>query len=302
MDTETPRPPRSPRGRARLVPVVGLVALLLGGCGDGGISLPTPSGSLSVPSISVSLPSVTRSPSLEPPETEAPTEAPTEEPTQTPETEEPTEQPTETPEPTRTATPRPTRSAVVTQTATASVTETATATPTPTPTETATPTASAAPAATDADDGGVPAWLWWLLAAVLAGLAAFLYLRSRRQQAWDAELDGAQAEVGWLARELLPQLQRSSTPDALAGGWQVSADRVSAAEDRLTGLEASAPDETRAARARSLRDAVRASRIDVEVLLDGRDQAGIPVALATATARLLEALDPGPPDPASPPR
>jgi hypothetical protein len=264
---------------------VGLVALLLGGCSDGGISLPTPSGSLSVPSISVSRPSVTRSPSVEPPETEAPTEAPTPEPTETP-----------TPEPTKT--PRPTKSVVVTETATASVTETAT--PTPTPTETVTPTASAAPAATDADDGGVPAWLWWLVAAVLAGLAGFLYLRSRRRQAWDAELDGAQAEVGWLARELLPQLQRSSTSDALAGGWQVSADRVSAAEDRLTGLEASAPDETRAARARSLRDAVRASRIDVEVLLDARDQTGIPVALAAATARLLEALDPGPPNPAPP--
>ena len=295
MDTGTPRSPNSPRARARLVPVVGLVALLLSGCGDGGISLPTPSGSLSVPSISVSLPSVTRSPSLEPPETEAPTEAPTEEPS-----EEPSETSTPTPEPTRT--PRPTKSVVVTETATASVTETAT--PSPTPTETPSPTAtdSAAPAATDADDGGVPAWLWWLVAAALAGLAAFLYLRSRRQQAWDAELAVAQAEVGWLAHELLPQLQRSSTTDALAGGWQVSADRVSAAEDRLTGLEASAPDETRAARARSLRDAVRASRTDVEGLLDSRDQSGIPVVLATATARLLEALDPGPADPAPPAR
>ena len=295
MDTGTPRSPRSPRARARLLPVVGLVTLLLSGCGDGGISLPTPSGSLSVPSISVSLPSVTRSPSPEPPETEAPTEAPTEEPT-----EEPSETSTPTPEPTRT--PRPTRSVVVTETATASVTETATPSPTPTETPSPTATTSAAPAATDADDGGVPAWLWWLVAAALAGLAAFLYLRYRRQQAWDAELDGAQAEVGWLAHELLPQLQRSSTTDALAGGWQVSADRVSAAEDRLTGLEASAPDETRAARARSLRDAVRASRTDVEVLLDSRDQAGIPVVLATATARLLEALDPGPADPAPPPR
>ena len=293
MDTGTPRSPRSPRARARLVPVVGLVALLLSGCGDGGISLPTPSGSLSVPSISVSLPSVTRSPSVEPPETEAPTEAPTEEPS-----EEPSETATPTPEPTKT--PRPTKSVVVTETATASVTETATPYPDahrdpPDPDGTRrrrpppTPTTVASPPGC----GGWSPPRW-------PGSPAFLYLRSRRRQAWDAELDGAQAEVGWLARELLPQLQRSSTSDALAGGWQVSADRVSAAEDRLTGLEASAPDETRAARARSLRDAVRASRIDVEVLLDARDQTGIPVVLAAATARLLEALDPGPADPAPP--
>ena len=32
--------------------------------------------------------------------------------------------------------------------------------------------------------------------------------------------------MGWLGRELLPQLQQTRTPDALAGGWQVSAARV----------------------------------------------------------------------------
>jgi hypothetical protein len=75
----------------------------------------------------------------------------------------------------------------------------------------------------------------------------------------------------------------------------VSAARVSATEDVLTGLEASAPDEQRAARARTLRDAVRASRADVESLLATRDQAAAPVLLAAASSRLLGALTPAPP-------
>jgi len=233
----------------------------------------------------------TEAPSAEAPETATPTEEPTEEPTQ-----EPTEEPSETEQ--ATPPPRPTRS-VVTQTVTPTppVTETATATVTPTPTETATPTptTSAAPAATDVDDGGLPAWLWWLLAILLAGLAAYLIVMARRRSAWDAEEADAEVEVGWLARELLPQLQQAGTPDALAGGWQVSAARVSAVEDRLTGLESSAPDQTRTARARDLRDAVRAARTDVESLITSRDQLSAPVVLAASIARLQELLNPPPP-------
>ena len=50
----------------------------------------------------------------------------------------------------------------------------------------------------------------------------------------------------------------AGTADALAGGWRVAALRVTALEDRLTRLETVAPDETSGARARQLRDAVRA--------------------------------------------
>ena len=103
-----------------------------------------------------------------------------------------------------------------------------------------------------------------------------------------------------MGRELLAQLQQTTTTDALAGGWQVSAARVREVEDRLTGLEASAPDEQRAARATELRDAVRSSRTDVETLISTRDQAGTPVVLATATSRLLEVLNPTPPPPPTP--
>lgn len=287
MDTRTPGATRS---RAWILPVSGLAVLLLSGCGGEGIDVPSPTRTL--PSVTVSVP--TEAPSAEAPETATPTEEPTEEPTQ-----EPTEEPSETEQ--ATPTPRPTRSVVVTQTVTPTppVTETATATVTPTPTETPTPTptptTSAAPAATDVDDGGLPAWLWWLLAILLAGLAAYLIVMARRRSAWDAEEADAEVEVGWLARELLPQLQQAGTPDALAGGWQVSAARVSSVEDRLTGLESSAPDQTRTARARDLRDAVRAARTDVESLITSRDQLSAPVVLAASIARLQELLNPPPP-------
>jgi hypothetical protein len=309
MDTNSTGQKRS---RAWLVPVSGVLALLLAGCGGDGINVPSPTRT-DLPSVSVSIPS--RSPSVEAPETATPTPEASEAPTETPEptpTETPEPTPTETPEPAPTPrpspTPRPTRSVVVTATVTptTSVTETATATATetPTPTETATPTpeptTAAAPAATDAEDGGLPAWLWWVLAALLAALAAYLILRARRRAAWDAELAEAEAEVSWLGRELLAQLQQTTTTDALAGGWQVSAARVREVEDRLTGLEASAPDEQRAARATELRDAVRSSRTDVETLISTRDQAGTPVVLATATSRLLEVLNPTPPPPPTP--
>jgi len=287
MDTRTPGATRS---RAWILPVSGLAVLLLSGCGGEGIDVPSPTRTL--PSVSVSVP--TQSPSAEAPETATPTEEATQEPTEEP-TQEPTEEPSETEQ--ATPTPRPTRSVVVTQTVTPTppVTETATATVTPTPTETPTPTTSAAPAATDVDDGGLPAWLWWLLAILLAGLAAYLIVMARRRSAWDAEEADAEVEVGWLARELLPQLQQAGTPDALAGGWQVSAARVSSVEDRLTGLESSAPDQTRTARARDLRDAVRAARTDVESLITSRDQLSAPVVLAASIARLQELLNPPPP-------
>ena len=280
------------RSRVWLAPACGLAVLLVAGCGDGGITVPTPSGSLSIPSISVSrpsasIPSETTEPSVIVPE--SPTPEPSDEPSTEPPDETSTPEPTETP----TKTPRPTKSVVVTET----VTPTPEDTPTPseTPTATPSPTVSAAGEPVDADDGGLPAWLWWLLAALLAALAVWLVLRARRRSAWDAELAPVEAEIDCFGRELLPQLQQTRTPDALAGGWHVSAARVEAAEDQLTGLEASAPDETRAARARTLRDAVRTSRTDVDTLVANRDQASTPVVLAEATTRLLSALEPPPP-------
>ncbi len=295
------------RSRGLLGPAGATVALLLTGCGGGGITLPTPSVTLpTIPSISVSLPSISvpvpsiSVPSLPVPPTAVVPDTPTPDPTETPSD---TPTPTRTPAPTpptptpTTAPPTPTETTSVVVTATVTptreVSRTATATPTPTPTPSATVTAAPEPVA--GEDGGIPGWVWLVLAALLAGLAGFLVVRSRRRAAWDAELAEAEAEVAWFGRVLLPQLQQTNTPDGLAGGWQVSAARVSAAEDRLTGLEAAAPEEERAARARTLRDAVRASRADVESLLATRDQTAAPVQLAAATSRLLTALNPPPP-------
>lgn len=302
VDTDnTPHPTRSVLGSALAVAVV----LVLGGCGGDGITLPTPTRSL--PSVSISIP--TRSPSVEvtdTPTTEEPTSEPTEEPTVEP-TVKPTVEPTSTPTvvPTQEPTPEPTPTksvivtATVTPTATATETATATATVTPTPTTTPTPSPTETPATDPVDEsaGGIPPWLLWVvLAAVAAGLGAYLVVRARRRRAWDADASAAELEVAWFARELLPQLQQARTTEALEGGWEVSAARVGAVEDRLTGLEAAAPDETRRTEAGGLRDAVRAARADVESLIASDDPQGAPYQLAATSARLQAALNsPAPP-------
>ena len=56
--------------------------------------------------------------------------------------------------------------------------------------------------------------------------------------------------MAWFARVLVPELGQSGSLDQVAGGWTVGANRIAAVEDRLTILEASAPDEaTRTGRA-----------------------------------------------------
>jgi len=94
-----------------------------------------------------------------------------------------------------------------------------------------------------------------------------LLVRARRRRAWRADLSAAEDEVAWFARMLVPELRQAGSPERVAGGWTVAASRVSAVEDRLTALEASAPDDAGRARTRTLRDAVRSSRGRMQELL-----------------------------------
>lgn len=139
------------------------------------------------------------------------------------------------------------------------------------------------------------AWPWWLLAALvlLGGAGSALVIgRTRRRHAWDTDLEVAESEMAWLARELLPALQAAGNTEAIAGGWQVEAARVGATEDRLTGLSSAAPDDHRKARSRALRDAVRTARHEVEGLLLSDDVTAARLGLATIATTLTDVLTP----------
>jgi hypothetical protein len=87
-----------------------------------------------------------------------------------------------------------------------------------------------------------------------------LVSRGRRRAAWRSELAAAEGEVAWLARTLIPELRHAASPEQAAGGWVVGSSRTSALDDRLTALEATAPDEAGRTRAHELRTAVRTAR------------------------------------------
>ena len=200
----------------------------------------------------------------------------------------PTEIPSETPSqsPSETPTPSPTESAPPSATAEAS--------PTPSP--------ESADGETSADEDGVPAGVWWLVAAVVAGLAIGvpLVLRSRRRKTWQADYATAKAEAAWLTRELVPELRRSGSREQVAGGWGVSSARVRALEDSLTALEATSPDEPSGAQARALRDAVRAARVRIEALVAPGSGLSTSAELAGVSTDLELALRQAGPSPTEP--
>jgi hypothetical protein len=103
---------------------------------------------------------------------------------------------------------------------------------------------------------------------VLAGAALtwFLVARSRARRRWRDELGAAEADVAWLARELLPSMRGTGTRDRAVGAWDVSRARVLATEDQLTALAASAKEQGDGDRALALRDALRDTRQRMESL------------------------------------
>jgi hypothetical protein len=157
---------------------------------------------------------------------------------------------------------------------------------------TSTPT-DETPASDSADGSSVPSWVWWLVVglAVVAGVVALVLVpRARRRRAWDAELTEAENEMGWLVREFLPQLQTAGSAEVVAGVWQVGAGRVTLVEDQLTRMESAAPDDGRAHQARALRDAVRAARQRMEILLRSPDPATLPGEVASIATELSVSL------------
>jgi hypothetical protein len=181
---------------------------------------------------------------------------------------------TELPSPTRTPTatlPTPTRTPSGTQTPTETPTQTVTQTPTETATDAPEDQAAGGQAGEGqaGEDEGVPPWVWWVVAAVGVGclVAVPLTVRGRRRASWRRELDRQESEVEWFARDLLRGLRHAGSHDEMAGGWAVSQKRVAAAEDELTVLESTAPDEAGRTRARSLRDALRHARTRLQLLV-----------------------------------
>ena len=244
-----------------------VATLLVASCGgDGAPGLPTVTPSQSV---TATIPAATRS-SIGP-ETPTPTAtisrptrppAPTDSPTPTQTTTATTASPTRSP--TRPETPVPVPTATI-STATPTATQ-VTASPSPTPSES--PTTLSSAAGSSAATTGVPTWLWWLLAALALAtvIAVPLLVSARRRRAWWAGLTAAENEVAWFARVLIPELQQAGSVERVAGGWAVGSSRVSAVEDRLTALEASAPDDAGRTWARTLRDAVQTAREHVQEL------------------------------------
>ena len=274
-----------------------LAIMVLTSCAGGGnIEGPaTPSRSASqLPTPTVSLPTSTRSAPR--PEIPSPTPA---KPSPALSSNRPTEEPTSPQEPTPTpsATKNPSRSPIreeptATQTVTAAPSpSTVTRSVTISPSPTASPSPSSSAAGESAETGAV-SWFWWALGGLLlaAAVATPLLVRAHRRRVWRADFATAGQEVAWFARVLVPELGQSGSLDQVEGGWSVGANRIAAVEDRLTVLEASAPDDAARTGTRTLRDAVRASRGRVEELLQSGDPDAISPTLNEVAAELEAAL------------
>ena len=275
---------------AKRAAVLTAVALLLIACGEGGApSLPSGTSSRSageLPSLTATVPDLTRSPTRP------------ESPTQTAEPPSPTrsvtrpERPAQTvttTEPPRRASAEPALAALAAPTPLSTPSLSASLT-TPSPSFT-TPSPPAPGAAADTSDA--TGWLWWLLAAVIVAVAVAvpLLLRVRRRRAWRADLAAAEGEVAWFARVLVPELRLAESLDQAAGGWTVGSSQVSALEDRLTALEATAPDDAGRTRARTLRDAVRTARTRLHGLLTAGQIGTFQRDLDAVAAELERALE-----------
>jgi hypothetical protein len=135
--------------------------------------------------------------------------------------------------------------------------------------------------------------VWWLIGAVVlaAAVTTVVLLRRRsKKQAWAERFGATKGQVAWFARELIPQLGRAPTAAQMAGGWRIEAERIVSIEDQLTTLEATGVDDVGRGRARTLRDAVRASRTRLAGLDGTADTVAATDLLRSAAAELETAL------------
>ncbi len=150
------------------------------------------------------------------------------------------------------------------------------------------------PAVAAADTStATPAWVWWLigLLALAAVITTVLLVRRRgRRHAWEEQFTAAQGEVAWFARELVPELGREPTVQQIMGGWRIEAGRVSSVEDRLTSLAASGPDDPASAKARTVRDALRTARLQLDGIGVAADPPDVHALLWSVAERLETAL------------
>ena len=274
------------------------IGMLTSCAGGGNIEASAPpsrsAGQLPTPTVSLATP--TRSA----PRPEVPSPTPTE-PSPAFSSSRPTEEPTasQEPESTPSATKNPSRSPIRVETTT-TTTQTVTAASSPStvtrsvtisPSPTASPSPSSSPESEPGAAGAV-SWLWWVLAGLLlaAAVATPLLVRAHRRRVWRADFAAAEQEVAWFARVLIPELNQSGSLEQVEGGWIVGSNRIAAVEDRLTALDASAPDDATRTGTRTLRDAVRASRRRVEELLQSGNPEAISPALNEVAADLEAAL------------
>jgi len=277
---------RSTSARPTKLVVLAAVALIVSSCGGSGSVQPARSPSLSRETArTLAPPSATSTAAAAPTETSASTA--TSRPTVT-------RTPTANPASTETATATTTATVTLPPTVTAAPTVTLAPTPepaTPTPTPTAAQTEAVTP--TSSSTNSTPAWLWWLIGAIVLAViivSAFLIRRNNRKQAWADRLSSSEADVAWFARELIPQLSQAPSVQQIAGGWRISSGRIVAAEDRLTSLESTATDEIDRGQARILRDAVRSARARLDALAVVGDMGTAMSQLQAAAGELEAAL------------
>lgn len=253
---------------------LGGVALLLAwtsvACGGGSAERPVSDPSRS-PTVTRSVTATVPTPTRSVDRSERPSPSPSEpEPTRAP-----------SPSPTRTPTPEPTPTG-----------ETQAQSPVSTGSPQQTPSPTPVSEDVQTEESGLPGWAWWLLGLLVLALAIGVpvLLRSRRRTAWRESLAAAEAEVTWFARELVPELRGSPSQERLAGGWAVASPRIVGLEDRLTSLEATAPDQPGRERALALREAVRGGRQRLNTLAAGAAAPELALDLDEVAADLESAL------------